>query len=99
MDLIDRESLLKKCVHIDGLFTDVVFAWDIAYEPTVDAVPVVHGHWIILDECANEGVYCSVCHKKVYKVDYAWSNKPVKMKSNFCPKCGADMREVEHEAD
>lgn len=40
-DLINRDSLLKKCVHIDGLFSDVVSAFDIAYEPTVDAVPVV----------------------------------------------------------
>lgn len=23
-----------------------------------------HGHWVALDECANEGVYCSVCNKK-----------------------------------
>lgn len=23
-----------------------------------------HGHWFALDECANEGVYCSVCNKK-----------------------------------
>lgn len=26
-----------------------------------------HGYWYALDECANEGVYCSVCNKKVYK--------------------------------
>ena len=30
-----------------------------------------HGHWFVLDECANEGVYCSVCSKKVYKLYYA----------------------------
>ena len=47
------------------------------------------GHWFLLDECSNEGVYCSNCRKKVYRVEYA--NQ--KMKSNFCPNCGADMRE------
>lgn len=46
------------------------------------------GHWFLLDECANEGVYCSNCRKKVYRVEYA--NQ--KVKSNFCPNCGADMR-------
>ena len=46
------------------------------------------GEWTVLDECANEGAYCSVCHKKVYKVCYG----NCKMKSNFCPNCGADMR-------
>lgn len=52
-----------------------------------DAVEVKHGYWILLDECANEGVYCSVCSKKVYRKDYANQN----LKSNFCPNCGAKM--------
>ena len=46
-----------------------------------------HGHWVALDECANEGVYCSVCNKKVYKLNYA--NQ--KLKSKYCPNCGAIM--------
>ena len=59
--------------------------------PAADVAEVRHGRWIELDECANEGVYCSVCHKKVYKIDYAWSNNPGKMKSPYCPNCGARM--------
>ena len=46
-----------------------------------------HGYWFALDECANEGVYCSVCNKKVYKLNYA--NQ--KLKSKYCPNCGAIM--------
>ena len=53
-----------------------------------DVVEVVHGEWFLLDECSNEGVYCSVCTKKVYRTEYA--NQ--KLKSNYCPNCGADMR-------
>lgn len=49
-----------------------------------------HGEWVLLEECANEGVYCSICHKKVYRLDYS---NTMKLKSNFCPHCGADMRE------
>lgn len=45
------------------------------------------GEWFLLDECVNSGVYCSVCHKKVYKEDYA--NQ--KIKSKFCPNCVARM--------
>ena len=60
--------------------------------PTVDAVEVVHGHWVSLTECANAGVYCSACNKKVYKEDYAWCNRKNKLRSNYCPNCGADMR-------
>lgn len=48
---------------------------------------VWRGEWIALDECANEGVYCSKCKKKVYRIEYA--NE--KMKSSFCPHCGAAM--------
>ena len=48
------------------------------------------GKWIILDDCSNEGVYCSECHKKVFKIDYS---NTVKIRSNYCPNCGADMRE------
>lgn len=46
-----------------------------------------HGYWYALDECANEGVYCSACNKKVYKLNYA--NQ--KLKSKYCPNCGAIM--------
>ena len=33
------------------------------------------GYWVSLTDCSNAGVYCSVCHKKVYKEDYAWCNR------------------------
>ena len=60
---------------------------DVANAPTVDAVAVKHGQWIVLDECSNAGAYCSVCHKKVYKECYG----NCKMKSTYCPNCGAKM--------
>ncbi len=63
----------------------------LANAPTVDAVEVVHGRWVSLTECANAGVYCSVCNKKVYKEDYAWCNRKNKLRSNYCPNCGAKM--------
>ena len=51
------------------------------------------GYWISLTDCANAGVYCSVCNKKVYKEDYAWCNRKNKLRSNYCPHCGAKMDE------
>lgn len=65
-----------------GIRDDVV-----ATAPTADVAEVKRGYWCLLDECANEGVYCSACHKKVYKADYA--NQ--KLKSPYCPNCGAKM--------
>lgn len=50
---------------------------------------IKHGHWKLLSECANEGIYCSVCNKKVYKKEYA--NQ--KIKSKYYPNCGAIMDE------
>ena len=49
------------------------------------------GCWVSLTDCANAGVYCSVCHKKVYKEDYAWCNRKNKLRSDYCPHCGAKM--------
>lgn len=82
---------------------DYVFKWlEVVFEivasdeyPSADAALVVHGRWISLDECANEGVYCSICKKKVWKSDYAWCSKKRrnKFRPNYCPNCGADMRE------
>ena len=54
-----------------------------------DVAPVRHAKWELIDECINEGVYCSNCHKKIYRAEYA--NQ--KVKSNFCPNCGAKMDE------
>ncbi len=67
--------------HIDDMLGEIEDA------PTADVEEVKHGEWILIDDCANEGVYCSVCHKKVYKTDYA--NQ--KIKSPRCPNCGAKM--------
>ena len=49
------------------------------------------GYWVSVTDCANAGVYCSVCHKKVYKEDYAWCNRKNKLRSDYCPHCGAKM--------
>ena len=49
------------------------------------------GYWISLKDCANAGVYCSVCHKKVYKEDYAYCSRKNKLRSSYCPHCGAKM--------
>ena len=61
--------------------------------PSADVVPVRHGRWISLTECANEGVYCSICKKKVWKSDYALCSHKSrnKLRSDYCPNCGAKM--------
>ena len=100
--LIDANALQRKLVELgaepdyqhsgEDWGVGVCMAEGIVDEmPTVDAVEVVHGHWVSLTDCANAGVYCSVCNKKVYKEDYAWCNRKNKLRSNYCPNCGAKM--------
>lgn len=52
--------------------------------PAADVRPVVRGRWEFrsTDTLASKAWTCSVCgRRKVFK-------------TNFCPNCGADMREV-----
>lgn len=78
----DKEDILEKCVNI-------LYA-----APTVDAVEVVHGHWINTPPyTASNGEYnkaqeCSVCNAYFVSSGYTrYSNHP------YCCECGAKMDE------
>ena len=93
-EYIEREAVVKTTDILDEYLNDyerLYFVKAIKNIPTADVVEVKHGEWHLLYNCANDGVYCSVCHKKVYKTDYA--NQ--KIKSPFCPNCGAKMDKKE----
>ncbi len=84
----------------NGIYADAYndLAEDFYKIPSIDVVPVRNGRWIALTDCSNAGVYCSVCHKKVYKADYARCNRKNKAKSPYCPNCGAKMDGGEYNA-
>ena len=100
MTLEEAIKLLKQYQGYDPMFPDgetLKHAFDLTDE-TVDTLltalrpvsreqveKVWRGEWMALDECSNEGVYCKRCKKKVYRIEYA--NE--KMRSPFCPACGA----------
>lgn len=55
-----------------------------AVKPTIDEDS--HGHWVVLENCSNAGVYCSECHAKIF------GHYPMKKKySYYCPHCGTRM--------
>ena len=55
--------------------------------PTVDAVPVMHGKWIIEEEESYRNVQCSVCGK-----DYVCHYGMLQLQMfGYCPNCGAKM--------
>lgn len=85
-----REKLVELLISTIGLtpMDAEIYANDfIAHGVTVQE----YGHWVSLTDCSNAGVYCSVCNKKVYIEDYAWCNRKNKLRSNYCPHCGANM--------
>lgn len=75
---------------------DTIFA-RLESVPTADVRPVVRGRWMSFDRAENvalydsgfvcQEVYCSVCGK------YLGGSDEYEVKGNFCPNCGADMRE------
>ena len=55
-------------------------------QPPVEAVPVVHGEWII-----GSKPRCSICGKSALR-EYDREDWLSYVPSDFCPNCGADMR-------
>lgn len=93
MELIDRQALIEHLkIHCDGCGEALHCAFE---APTVDAVPVVHGRWVAIDEdCeALDGETeskrwgCTNCHEIVEYDDYTH----IQRLSPYCPNCGAKM--------
>lgn len=92
-DLISREAALN-CYHdwVDQ-YGDVHTPDEIPEYRAIEALPSAQperkrGKWI---DYANSHCECSVCHTK-------WSYFQNEVECfEFCPNCGADMREVDDE--
>lgn len=89
MRLIDADKLKPDFIH-GRLESRYVSEQDILDAPTVDAVPVAHGHWeetpipIWLRNNTTRTYYfkCNKCSSKSWNRD------------NYCSHCGAKMDEV-----
>ncbi|MBQ0142842.1 MAG: hypothetical protein KBT06_08610 [Prevotellaceae bacterium] len=72
-----------------GYNAGIDVAWGrIELAPTVNAVEIVHGHWVkptVIDGRAFNIPHCSVCNEVPCGVDEH---------TNYCPNCGAKMDEV-----
>lgn len=84
--LIDANAI-KYRMHMEcyghGLLMEEKFVTkeQIDKMPTVDAVEVVHGRWILADD--GDGNVCSVCEMDFCNIIYETGNW------NYCPNCGA----------
>ena len=63
--------------------------------PAADVAEVRHGRWLTTDAYPHH-LYCSVCYK-TYAKNAKWVNE-LDLPTNYCPNCGALMKEAEHEA-
>ena len=68
---------------------------DMAYEQiqrvhAADVRPVMRGH---IEEDENTYLFCSECNCDITLVAYETPDNRLVLRPNFCPNCGADMRE------
>lgn len=82
-DLIRRSDAFDAVDNYDGAYVADMLISDI---PAVDAVEVVRGEWIDTPDKTNS--ICSYC-KAEWNV---FDNDTYRF--NFCPNCGADMRQI-----
>ena len=67
--------------------------------PPADVRENIHGHWIKINsgnEDFPESIVCDRCNHENSHLDFNEHNEPIGkvfVTSNFCPNCGADMRE------
>ena len=86
---MDREKVIKGWEAV--LSRDPLDApWDLIDDTVTllkeqEAVEPKTGHWIVLEFCANDGIYCSECHMKIFDR----TTKPKKKLSQYCPHCGS----------
>ena len=94
MRLIDADIIQGKLAtlsfYTDGTFEGKIVEYVrglIDAQPTIDAVPVVHAHWIRITRSPNEYRQCSNCH--------GYFTLPMPKYRGFymryCPNCGAKM--------
>ena len=88
-DLISRKAAMKMFTGMPPDFYHTSYiVGEINSLPSVNAVPVVHGRWLIRESGPGEiECKCSVCKYRdfVPRNDVYWVNR------KFCPNCGARM--------
>ena len=95
-EYIERGRLLRKfniddMMNVNGTLISLRDAREvISNSPAADIAPEVRrGKWLNSSDRPDKNI-CSLCG---YGEDMWWSDKG----TDYCPNCGADMREVEHE--
>lgn len=92
-DLIRREDVIEEYIVSFGLTIE-----DIERIPAVDAESRKHGRWTHVSDSEPYDEYvCSICGTKASSFIGGTEMWYCLLKPNYCPNCGADMREGDTE--
>lgn len=90
--MMEREKIIKEYERFVHEYVPVCTSEDYELELHMAVLALLKeqreqktGHWTVLDFCANEGIYCSECHMKIFDR----ITKPKKKLSQYCPHCGS----------
>lgn len=89
--LIDADVLKETLLKFNYTTANNQIFRYIDEQPTIEAVPVVHGEWIRNENPIEISCECSICHAKDYWYDIDKANEYYWFHRNFCPNCGAKM--------
>ena len=92
-DYIDREKIFSIWRSMPAPASVTSLAAAISQTPAADVAEVRHGRWMTTDAYPHH-LYCSVCYK-TYAKNAKWVNE-LDLPTNYCPNCGALMREGEN---
>ena len=102
MRLKDADTLIETICH-DCTYRCNEYCREIKHiinAPTVDAVPVIHGHWIqcdcgVVNNLAGRICVCSVCGHDIFTngIDNTGKALVATVNNPYCRWCGAKMDE------
>lgn len=105
MDLIDKQEVRLIESDADAYPQE----WNDDYEkgfcdaihkvlelPTIDAQPIIHAHWIMLDKQVGQCSNCGYCQKS-NGIDKTGHGNIHKLVYKWCAVCGAKMEEKHEE--
>ena len=100
MRLIDADAIQYTMLYKENWLKGTGVEKPGVWKDTIDAMPTIEperkkGKWQITDAYPHN-VYCSECHTRFAQTHWAvWEDGS--LPRNFCPNCGADMREDQHD--
>ena len=95
-DYISREAATKQLYTLPCKMDEDGYRWVLSRDvakmideiPAADVRPVVRGWWALSTAHFSPEIVCSACRAEYPLIAGATQNR-----LNFCPNCGADMRE------